>query len=206
MAWGKKKPSKITTPDGGLVRNVYIQSSVPDATMAVAAQLAQDTCLTAVTSAKHADAVLDLSVALPGLGGGSPTANILGSSPSATPQTLGNAKSGQERSASVTCSDNKGSGGCVGSDKTGDGSLTGPFPSGVPGTGTTNYDIFLASSQNLSNQLWEPDSHSKRPWTDQLRVAAGCPVCPGEHFDRKKFHSYRDWIESRCPAMLKTGQ
>ena len=193
-AWGRKKPAKtIATPDGSPVRTVYIQSSIPDATTSIAAQLTQDTCLTLAPSVKQADAVLNVGVALPTVDDGS-----------STPQTLGNSKGGHVHASSFSCSDDKSSGGCTSTSKTDAGNLNGVSSQAGPGRQAVNYDISLATVQHEASELWEPDAHSKFPWAEQLRAAAGCPVCPGEHFDRKKDKSYREWIATRCPAMLQT--
>ena len=200
--WGRKKSSRtIVTPDGSPVRKVYIQSAVPGATAQVAAQLSRDTCLTVVQSARQADAVVDIGVALPNIEGGSPTPNFIGASPSATPQTLGNAKSGPERSTSVNCSDRK-NGGCTTTSKADGGSLTGVTSLGESEGSAAAYDVSLASVGSATSELWEPDTSRKQPWADQLRVAAGCPVCPGEHFDRRKYKSYREWMKEKCPTMM----
>lgn len=198
VTWGKKRPPKIiTAQDGAPIRKVYIQTAIPNAALSVAAQLELDTCLTPVPIAKEADAVLDLSMVLPTTGGGLPTPNIFGMSAKA--QTLGNAKSNVELNSTVSCSDDKGNKGCVGSNNAPAGDLTALPAAGMPTGPTADYEISLVSQQNNAQELWSPETHSKRPWTDQLRVVAGCPVCPGEHFDRRKYKNYRAWIGSCSP-------
>lgn len=204
--WSRKKSTQtIATPDGSPVRKVYIQSAVPGATEQVAAQLSRDTCLIVVQSAKQADAVVNIGVALPSIEGNSSTPNFIGASPSATPQTLGNAKSGPERSTSVNCSDKK-DGGCNTTSKMDGGSLTGQTTLGASEDSRAAYDVSLASVGGATSELWEPDTSRKQPWADQLRVAAGCPVCPGEHFDRRKYKSYREWMMEKCPTMMTAVQ
>jgi hypothetical protein len=198
MAWGGGKPSKtIPGPDGTPVRKVYIQTALPNAATSVAAQLAQDTCLVTVANMKDADAVLDLGVALPTEEGGLSSPNIFGTPAKA--QTLSNAKGNSQLSATVTCNDDKGSKNCAGSNNIPAGDLLLQAPSGVTVGPDTNYDVSLVSKQDNSQQLWSPEAHNKRPWTEQLRIAAGCPVCPHGHFDRRKYKSYRAWIEG-CSA------
>jgi hypothetical protein len=199
-AWGTKKPSKpITTVDGRPIRKIYIYSASPDMTSSAANQLAQDTCLTTVTERKQADAVLNLGIALHAITNGLATPNVFG--PSARPQTMGNANPSPQRSVSATCSDSKG-GGCTGSYSAPTGDIA-ALPSGSwPGNAGGNLDVSLASPEKTSQELWEPNAHSKDYWSDQLRIDAGCPVCPDERFDRHKYKTYRNWIQDKCPTVL----
>lgn len=205
MWGGRRAAKKIATADGRPVRKVYILAPTQDAADSAALALSQDSCVAAVPSPKQADAVLELSVALPGVGAGVPTPGIF--TPSAKAQTLGNAKSSPERSASANCSDGKGHGSCTSSYTADAGDVTSLPPEGLPGSGDTGLDVSLQSLSNgspggESQELWEPNAHTKKPWTEQLRVAAGCPVCPGERFNRREFKTYREWIQARCPAVL----
>ncbi len=195
-----KKPSKATTADGQPIRKVYIRSGAPDMTNAAARQLTQDTCLTIVPSPKQADAVLDLGIVLPGAGGTPQPINMFPTSPRA--QTMGDSNSRPQRSASVNCSDDKANSGCRGSYNTPPGDISAPTAAGLTGNTGPKFDVSLTSPGNTSQELWEPDEHSKNSWSDQLRVAAGCPVCPDTHFDRHKYQTYRNWIQSKCPAMF----
>lgn len=216
QGWGGRKAAKkIATADGRPVRKVYILAPTQDAADSAALALSQDTCVAAVSSPKQADAVLELSVALPGVGAGLPTPGIF--TPSAKVQTLANAKTSPERSASASCGDSKGHGSCTSSYTADAGDVTSLPPEGLPGSGDAGLDVSLQSLSNgspstgpqssgspggESQELWEPNAHTKKPWTEQLRVAAGCPVCPGERFNRREFKTYREWIQARCPAVL----
>jgi hypothetical protein len=202
-AWAKKSAKTVATPDGRPIRQVYIRSASPDAANSAATQLAQDTCLVTVPSPKQADAVLDLSIALPSVGGGLPPPDVFGSSPHA--QTMGNPGKGPERSASANCTDSKGKGGCTGFYTAPAGDITAQPPAEWTGSTGANLDVSLASAENAAQELWEPDARSKKLWSDQLRVAVGCPVCPGGHFNRRKFRTYKDWIQTDCPAMLPSS-
>lgn len=199
-AWVKKSAKTVTAPNGQPIRKVYIRSASPDSTNSAAGQLAQDTCLVTVPSPKQADAVLDLSIALPSVGGGLAQPDIFGSSPHA--QTMGNPGKGPERSASANCTDSKGKSGCTGSYNAPAGDIAAQPAAEWPGGTGANLDVSLASSADASQELWEPDAHSKKPWSDQLRVAVGCPVCPNGHFNRHKFQTYKEWIQAECPAVL----
>lgn len=199
LAWAKKAPPKtITAPDGSPLRKLYIQTGAPDAALFVAAQLEQETCLTAVSNVKDADAVLDLGVALPTVGGGPPTPNIFG--PSAKAQTLENAKDNSHLSTTVTCNDNKGNKNCVAANDVPAGDISALTPSGMPAGAGAQYDITVVSKLDSATQLWSPQTGGKHPWTDQLRVAAGCPVCPKKRFDRRKYKTYQEWIRSCGPS------
>lgn len=194
-----KKPVKtISTPDGRPVRKVYIRTASPETANSVTAELSQDTCLTPVTDENQADAVLDLGMALPGVGAAMPTPGVF--VPSAGAQTMGNAKTNPQRSASANCTNGK-DGGCNGSYTTQGGDLGAELPAGFAKT-SPGLDVSLISTGKASQELWEPESHGKRPWIEQLRRVAGCPVCPGEHFHPHKGHSYRDWIQARCPSVV----
>ena len=200
--WCAKKPSKsVTTMNGSPVRKVYIRAASPDMTSSAATQLIQDTCMTTVSDAKQADAVLDVGIALPGLeGGGSSAPGGFGST--TPPQTMGgNKKPKQERSFSATCSDGKESGGCTASDSAPRVGVVQP-PADWPGNVGGQLDVSLASPADESQELWEPDGRSKKSWSEQLRTAAGCPVCPRERFNRRQYATYRQWIQAKCPAVL----
>jgi len=200
-ACAAKKPVKtISTPDGKVIRKVYIRTASPETVNSVSADLAQDTCLTVVRNEDQADAVLDVGMALPGLLGAAPTPNMF--VPSVTAPTQRNSKNGHVHSNSVTCSDSKESGGCIPSNNTQGGELGEDLPPGFAKTGGPALDVSLISTGKASQELWEPRNRSKRPWLDQLRKAAGCPVCPGEHFNRHKDRTYRSWIQAKCPNVL----
>jgi hypothetical protein len=198
----KKPPKTVTTANGGPVRKVFISAASPDMASSAATQLTQDTCLTAVADPKQADAVLDVGIALPDLGGGG-SSSPGGFGSSARPHTLGGANNNPkpQRTASATCSDGKGSTSCSGSYSGAKGGLIQPAAD-WPGNAGTALDVSLASSADASQELWEPNDRSKKSWSDQLRAAAGCPVCPGEHFNRKQYPTYRQWIQAKCPAVL----
>jgi hypothetical protein len=197
-AWARKSSKTVTAPNGQPVRKVYIRTATPDLANSAAIQLQQDTCLTTVTKPDQADAVLDLGIALPSIGGGLPQPNIFGSTAHA--QTMGDPGKGPERSASANCTDSKGNSGCTGSYTAPAGDLA-ALPPTYLGSGNGNLDISLTSPSSTAQELWEPNVRSKKTWTDQLRVAAGCPVCPGEHFNRRKYHTYRNWIQTVCPNL-----
>ncbi len=201
-AWcAKKSPATLMTEDGKPIRKIYIRAASPDMASSAANQLAQETCLIAVPSRKQADAVLHVGIALRAVTAGLATPNVFG--PSARSQTGGNANPGQQRNASVTCSDNKeGSGGCTSSYNNAPTGDVAPLPSTWPGNAGGNLDVSLASPENTSQELWEPNTHSKDSWSDQLRIDAGCPVCPDEHFNRRKYKTYRNWIQDKCPTAL----
>ena len=198
-AWCSKKSSKtLTGANGAPFRKVYIRSASPDLTNSAAIQVNQDTCLTIVSSPKQADAVLEVGIVLPGIGGGAPSSGGFGSD--THEQTKGGGKTSSQYSAS--CSDDKGSKGCTSSGtETGRGGLEQP-PDEWPGTAGAPMDVSLTLPGNSSDQLWEPNERAKKSWSDQLRHAAGCPVCPGEHFNRRKYATYRSWIQAKCPAVL----
>lgn len=198
-----KKPVKaISTPDGKAIRKVYIRTASQQTAYSVSADLAQDTCLTAVTNEDQADAVLDVGMALPGLLGAAPTPNVF--VPSTTEQTIANAKTKSGRTASANCTSGK-DGGCNGSYGAQGGDLGAELPAGFARSGGSGLDISLISTGKASHELWEPEAHAKHPWTDQLRVAAGCPVCPSGHFNPRKDGTYRRWMESKCPGVLASG-
>lgn len=199
-----KKPIKtISTPDGRPVRKVYIRTASEQTANSVREDLAQDTCITPVTDENQADAVLDVSMILPGAGGGPPMPSVF--VPSVTAPTQRNSKNGHVHSTSVTCSDSRDSGGCFPSNNTQGGELGEDLPRGFARTGGSGLDVSLISTGKASQQLWEPEARNKRPWVDQLRRAAGCPVCPGQHFRPRKQRTYRDWIQEKCPSVLASG-
>ncbi len=206
--WGtasaKKAEKTLTTPDGRPVRKVYIDAGTPAMANAASAQLNQDTCLTIVSSPKQADAVLEVSIALPMVGGDAAGgSDVFGSKPHA--QTMGDAHNSPKRTASATCSDgNGGSGGCTSSYSMQGGELPEQPAAEWTGSMSPNYTVSLASPENEEQDLWDPDGHAKHSsWSNQLREAAGCPVCLGERFNpRRDKMTYRQWMQTRCPGML----
>ncbi len=205
VSWCAKKPSKgVTTANGAPVRKVYIQAGSPEMASSAATQLTQDTCLTTVPDASQADAVLDVGIALPGLDGGGFTPPD-GSDSSPHPHTMGggNNKPKPERSFSATCSDGKESRGCGSSSSytAPRGGLAQPAAEWAGNVGS-QLDVSLASPADSSQEIWAPDQRSKKSWSDQLRAAAGCPVCPDDHFNPRKYPTYRQWMQEKCPAVL----
>lgn len=203
-----KKPEKtIATPDGRPVRKVYIDAGSPVMANAATVQLNQDTCLTIVSSPKQADAVLELGIALPMVAGdeaGGP--DVFGSKPQA--QTLGNAhNSSPKRSASATCSDGKGGSSCTSSYSAQGGELPEQPAADWTGGLGPSYTVSLALPGSRSQDLWDPDGRKKHSsWSNQLREAAGCPVCPGKRFDpRHEKMTYREWMQTTCPGVLRAG-
>ncbi len=194
----------ITTANGQPVRKVVIHGSgLAGQAQAVAAQITQDTCLTVVSEDKQADAAVDVGMALPAVSSGSAqTPNIFAAAPHA--QTMGKpGDTGLKASASASCTDDKGSG-CSGSYSPEPGNLAGAAGPAWVKNAAPGVDISLASIGPAVQELWEPDTRSKRPWSDQLRIAAGCPVCPGSHFNARRDGSYRAWIASKCPSEMAT--
>ena len=200
---GKKQEKTVTMADGRPIRKVFIRTAASDTANMVAAALAQDTCLTTVNQENQADAVLDVGIMLPGVGGGMPMPTVF--VPSATEQTLGNGKNQPQRSASANCTNGKDSRGCTGSYDVQGGDLGTELPPGFANSGNGSVDVSLISTGKASQELWQPKTHKKRPWTDQLRVVVGCPVCPTGHFNRRRDKSYRNWIQAKCPAVLTTA-
>ncbi|MHB8303258.1 MAG: hypothetical protein ACYDC6_10545 [Acidobacteriaceae bacterium] len=198
-----KKPRKtIATGDGRPIRKVYIRTASANTALSVAGALAQDTCLRAISDENQADAVLDVGIALPGIEGGMPMPTVF--VPSATAQTRDNAKTQSQRTASANCTSGK-DGGCSNSYNAQGGDLGAELPAGFARSGGSGLDISLISTGKASHKLWEPEAHAKHPWIDQLRVAAGCPVCPSGHFNPRKDGTYRRWMESKCPGVLASG-
>ena len=202
-AWGAKKPEKtLSTSDGRPIRKVLVHAyskAVADATQV---QLQRDTCLTPVTQASDADAVLNLSVALPAFDS-QPTA---GPNPFARPvqgQTPANKDDGK-KTVSLNCSSDKNGKSCAQSSNIPAGDIADLQTSNGAGGGSAGVDVSLLTTggSGSGSELWAPKEHSKQVWTDQLRAAAGCPVCPGEHFNRQRDKSYRQWIEQRCKSVL----
>jgi hypothetical protein len=197
-----REAKTITTPDGRPIRKVVIHATgLPGQTPAVAAQVNRDTCLTVVSADSQADAAVDVGMALPSVAPDATAgSDIFASAPH--DQTMGKpARTGVSASASATCTDDKG-GGCNGTYAPAPGNLaatTGPawVKNTAPGV-----DISLASIGSAVQELWEPDAKSKHSWSDQLRVAAGCPECPGSRFNARRDGSYRAWIAARCPAAM----
>lgn len=197
-AFCANKPKVITTPAGKLVRRVYIQAPTPQQAIQAQTELMQNTCLVSVARPSLSDAVLELGIALPPVGGNSSTL-MSGLSPAPGSHTLRKDNSGST-SVTANCSDN--GQGCSGFQAVEAGDVSNPPP---PITGERNgsgLDVSLATTGPNSQELWGPNLRSKRSWADQLRTAAGCPVCPGEHFDRKHYKTYLDWIQARCPSVM----
>ena len=72
---------------------------------------------------------------------------------------------------------------------------------------TPDYTVSLASSEDSTQDLWDPNGREKHAsWSDQLREAVGCPVCPGADFNpRRDKMSYRQWMQAKCPNVLNAG-
>ncbi|HTU49809.1 MAG TPA: hypothetical protein VMF56_04400 [Acidobacteriaceae bacterium] len=201
----KKAERVLTASDGKPVRKVYVDAGTPVMANAAITRLDQDTCLTIVSSPKQADAILEVGIALPSVGGDSGGPDIFGSQPKA--QTLGNAHSSPKRSASATCSDGKGGTmDCKSSYTVGGDAPEQPAADWTQGI-TPSYTVSLASSEDSTQDLWDPNGREKHSsWSDQLREAVGCPVCPGEEFNPKRDKmSYREWMQAKCPNVLKVA-
>lgn len=205
--WARKAEKTLTTADGKPVRKVYVDAGTTVMANSAITRLDQDTCLTIVSSPKEADAILEVGIALPSVGGdsgGGP--DIFGSQPKA--QTLGNAHSSPKRSASATCSDGKGGTVACTSAYSVQGGEAPEQPAADWTQGLApSYTVSLASPGNNSQDLWDPDGRVKHAsWTDQLREAVGCPVCPGEPFNpRREKMTYRQWMQAKCPNVLTAG-
>lgn len=200
-AWAKKPQRTITTMDGKPVRTVYIDANSATTADSGATQVAQDTCLTVVSKPNEADAVLELGMALPSVGLGQTS-----ESDSITPLTRRKAKSKSHHGGvSATCSDGNQSGSCTSSLSLPTGDVAPEPEAKWEGNVGGDVDVTLVSAANGSQELWEPESHTKQSWSDQLRVAAGCPVCPGDRFNRNRYKTYRDWIQTECPGVLESG-
>ncbi len=200
----KKGERALTTADGKPVRKVYVDAGTAVMANAATARLDQDTCLTTVSSPKEADAILEVGIVLPSVGGDSGGGtDVFGSQPKA--QTLGNAHSNPKRSASATCSDGKGG---TMSCSSAYSALGGDAPEQPAADWTQgispDYTVSLASPGNDSQDLWDPNGREKHAsWSDQLRQAAGCPVCPGQEFNpRRDKMTYRQWMQEKCPNVL----
>lgn len=206
MGWAKKAEKSLTTANGKPVRNVYVDAGSPVMANAAITRLDQDTCLTIVSTPKQADAILEVGIALPSVGGDSGGgSDVFGSQPKA--QTLGNAHSSPKRSASATCSDGKGgSMDCKSSYTIGGDAPQQPAADWTQGI-TPDYTVSLASSEDSTQDLWDPNGREKHAsWSDQLREAVGCPVCPGADFNpRRDKMSYRQWMQAKCPNVLNAG-
>lgn len=196
LAWGATRPPTVTNPAGNPIRKVYVRTQSPQSVSNAIARLAQDTCLTIVPSPKDADAILNLGQALrEPVVSGMPTPHVFG--PSARGEATDSLNSRGQRNPTPPC-DNRRSTGCA----TPQGDVTSP-PSGWPGDADGDLSISLASVGPDSQELWEPRRQTRKSWTHQLRIAVGCPVCPGERYDRHKYKSYRNWIQKQCPSMLE---
>lgn len=200
-AWAKKPQRTITTTDGKPIRTVYIDANSPTTADSGATQLAQDTCLTVVSKPNEADAVLELGMALPSVGAGQTR-----ESDSIGPSARRKAKSKSHHGGvSATCSDGNQSGSCTSSLNLPTGDVAPEPEAKWEGNVGGDVDVTLVSAASDLQELWEPESHTKQSWSDQLRVAAGCPVCPGDHFNRNRYKTYRDWIQTECPGALESG-
>ncbi len=200
-ARAKKLSGTITTTNGKPVRKVYIDANSLTTADSGATQLAQDTCLTVVSKPTEADAVLELGMALPSVGAGLP-----GESDSINSSAHHKAKSKSHHSSvSATCSDGNQSGSCTSALNLPTGDIA-PEPEDKWGGNVgDDVDVTLVSTASDLQELWQPESHTKHSWSEQLRVAAGCPVCPGDHFDQKRYKTYRNWIQTECPNVLQSG-
>lgn len=203
----KKAERTLTTATGKPVRKVYVDAGTPVMANAAITRLDQDTCLTIVSSPKQADAVLEVGIALPAVAGDSAGGpDVFGSKPHT--QTMGNTHSSPKRSASATCSDGKGGTVACTSAYNVQGGEAPEQPAADWTQGISpNYTVSLASSEDSTQDLWDPDGREKHSsWSDQLREAAGCPVCPGEEFNpRRDKMTYRQWMEAKCPNVLPGG-
>lgn len=193
-AWAKSS-KMIATANGKPIRKVYIYTDSPVTTDSAATQLTQDTCLTVVTQPKEADAILQLGMVLPMVAedGGGP-----GAGAASHKKKKSKNKNGSHGEVSVTCNNGDESGDC------------GSLPTGAVGpeqdarwTGNVggNEDVTLVSTASEADELWEPNAHTKQSWSDQLRVAVGCPVCPGDHFNARR-ETYQAWMQANCPGVL----
>jgi hypothetical protein len=203
----KKADKTLTTTAGKPVRKVYVDAGTPVMANAATTRLDQDTCLTIVSSPKQADAILEVGIALPSVGGDSGGgSDVFGSQPKT--QTLGNAHSSPKRSASATCSDGKGGTvSCTSSySRQGGDAPEQPASDWTQGI-SPDYIVSLASSEDSTQDMWDPNGREKHSsWSDQLREAVGCPVCPGEQFNPKRDKmSYRQWMQAKCPNVLPAG-
>ena len=202
----KKGDRSLTTADGKPVRKVYVDAGTPVMANAATIRLDQDTCLTIVSSPKQADAILEVGIELPSVGGDSGGGSgLFGSQPKA--QTLGNAHSSPKRSASATCSDGKGGTmDCKSSYSVGGDATEQPASDWTQGI-TPDYTVSLASPEDNTQDLWDPDGRAKHSsWSNQLREAAGCPVCPRAGFNpRRDKMTYRQWMQAKCPNVLTAG-
>lgn len=206
MSSTKKNDKTLATAAGKPVRKVYVDAGTPVMANAATTRLDQDTCLTIVSSAKEADAILEVGIALPSVGGDSGGgSDVFGSQPKA--QTLGNAHSNAKKSVSATCSDGKGGTiDCKSYTAQGGEAPEQPAADWTQGI-TPDYTVSLAPAEDSSQDLWDPDGREKHAsWSDQLREAVGCPVCPGEQFNPKRDKmSYREWMKAKCPNVLTAG-
>lgn len=201
MLAGTKNSKPLTTPDGHPIRKVFIRTASAHTGSTVAADLARNTCLTAVSNENQADAVLDVGVALPGLGAMPPTPSVF--TPSVNGQRLSNPKNKPERTVTASCTSGS-NGGCIGSNGMQADDLGTDLPPNFVATGS-RIDVSLIALGKGSQKIWAPREKSKRGWADQLRKAAGCPVCPGHRFNRRHYKNYSDWVQAKCPDVLASG-
>jgi len=197
----KKSTKPLTTPDGRPIRTVYVHAFSAAVANAAKLQLQSDTCLTPTSEPRQADAVLEFSVALPAVGNDSlPTPNVF--APPVGPQTLESKNSTPQQNASFNCTSGKGGKQCSSSYDIPAGDVADlPSQSALAG-GPAGVDIFLTTPGPASQQIWEQAARKKQTWTDQLRSAVGCPVCPGERFDRHRYKTYSNWMEQRCKSVM----
>ena len=148
-----------------------------------ATRLDQDTCLTIVSSPKQADAILEVGIAsalcrrrLRRRRLGRFWFAAQGSDAGQCPQQF-------KKSVSATCSDGKGGTiDCKSYTSQGGDAPEQPASDWTQGI-SPNYTVSLASSEDSTQDLWDPNGREKHAsWSDQLREAAGCPVCPGARF------------------------
>ncbi len=197
-AWAKDSSQMILTANGKPIRKVYIYTDSLVTTDSAATQVTQDTCLTVVTHPRQADAILQLGMVLPMVAenGGA----LEGSGSSKHRKKKHKSKNSSDREVSVTCSDGDESGNCNSNLPTG---AVGPEQDARwMGNVGGNQDVTLVSTASEADELWEPDTHKKQSWSDQLRVAVGCPVCPGEKFNPRRDNTYQAWMQATCPSVL----
>jgi hypothetical protein len=213
----KKTAKPLTTPDGRPIRMVYVHASSADVAAAARIQLRYDTCLTPASQPAQADAVLQFSVPLPAVSQDSLTGPNIFASP-VGPQTLENGlqapankdgaqqNTAPQKSASFQCTSGKGGKQCSGSYDLPAGDIADLPQQAEAASSLSGMDVLLTTPDPASQQIWEAVPHKKQSWTDQLRAAVGCPVCPGGHFDRHRYKNYSNWIQQRCKEVLPQKQ
>ena len=202
-AWARKSYRTIAKANGAPIRTVYVDAESAIAADSAVTQLHDDTCLTVVSKPTQADAVLEVGMALPAVGGGGGSSQDGFGSSSQAPMLGGGTKKKPKRRASATCSDGKETGACTSSDSIQGGDAAPEQAATWTGNVGSALDVSLVSPANASDELWQAEERSKHSWSEQLRVAAGCPVCPGERFDPKHDKmTYRQWMQTKCPNVL----